>query len=125
LIEGVGKTSIILTLVSENFPRMVTKVTHPALISPDLYMLPINASALLVDSSSDRNDENQTDREIEQAHVINLVYNVNDPECIKRLRSYWIPRIQKINDKVIDVFIYVLDPDHFGWKQVGSKAFSL
>lgn len=32
--------------------------------------------------------------------MINLVYNVNDPESIKRLRSQWIPRIQKLNDKI-------------------------
>ena len=41
-----------------------------------------------------------TDHEIEKAHVIVLVYDVNNIECIKRLRSFWIPRIIKINDKV-------------------------
>lgn len=41
-----------------------------------------------------------TDLEIEKSHVIVLVYDVNNIECIKRLRSFWIPRIIKINDKV-------------------------
>ncbi len=50
-IEGVGKTSIIITLVSETFPRVVQKTYHSVVISPDLYMLPINTSTVLIDSS--------------------------------------------------------------------------
>jgi Ras family protein T1 len=32
--------------------------------------------------------------------VIILVYDVNNVECIKRLKSFWIPRIIKLNDKI-------------------------
>jgi hypothetical protein len=38
--------------------------------------------------------------EIEKANVIILVYDVNNIECKKRIRTHWIPRILKINDKV-------------------------
>ena len=41
-----------------------------------------------------------TDTEIEKANVIILVYDVNNLECIRRLRSHWIPRIIKINEKI-------------------------
>jgi len=51
LAEGVGKTSIILTLVSETFPRTVPKTYHPVIISADLYMLPISKNTVLLDSS--------------------------------------------------------------------------
>jgi GTPase SAR1 family protein len=44
--------------------------------------------------------EQTTDNEIDKANVIVLVYDVNNVECIKRLKSYWIPRITKINDKI-------------------------
>jgi len=111
--EGVGKTSIIVTLVSETFPRgSVSKTYHPVIISSDLYMLPINTSTVLLDSSCKprhaiialalREEEQNTDGEIERAHVIVLVYDVNNIECIKRLKSHWIPRILRINDKVRD-----------------------
>lgn len=72
-------------------------------------MLPINTSTVLLDSSCKcvltksvafKDDEQMTDLEIEKAHVIILVYDVNNVECIKRLRSHWIPRVIKINDKV-------------------------
>lgn len=51
MIEGVGKTSIIITIVSETFPRVVNHTYVPVIISPDLYMLPINANTVLIDSS--------------------------------------------------------------------------
>ena len=34
-----------------------------------------------------------------------LVYDVNSDEGIKRLKSYWMPRIHKINDKVPVIFV--------------------
>lgn len=54
-----------------------------------------------------------TDNEIEKASVIVLVYDVNNVECIKRLRTFWIPRIIKMNDKVnlsfaINLFRFLL-----------------
>jgi hypothetical protein len=72
-------------------------------------MLPIQTSTVLMDSSSNpislnftaaKDDEQPTDIEIEKADVIVLVYDVNVLECIKRLKSFWIPRIIKINEKV-------------------------
>ena len=54
-----------------------------------------------------------TDLEIEKAHVIILVYDVNNVECIKRLRSYWIPRVIKINDKVFLLILTLnIDTDY-------------
>lgn len=47
-----------------------------------------------------RDDEQNTDSEIDKANVIILVYDVNNLDCIKRLKSYWLPRILKVNDKI-------------------------
>ena len=55
---------------------------------------------MLVDSSDSKTEEQKTDSEIEKAHVIILVYDVNNFDIIKRLKAYWLPRIAKINDKV-------------------------
>jgi len=51
IIEGVGKTSMIITIVSETFPRTVMKTYHPVNLSQELYMLPIDTNTVLVDSS--------------------------------------------------------------------------
>lgn len=66
-----------------------------------------------------------TDLEIEKAHVIILVYDVNNLECIKRLRSFWIPRIIKINDRVkLISYLNLLDTNYLSWKQSGFKIVS-
>lgn len=95
-----GKTSIIITIVSETFPRQVSKTYHPVILSSDLYMLPINTSTVLLDSSSAKEDEAAIDAEVDKAHVIILVYDVNNVECIRRLKSHWLPRVAKANDKI-------------------------
>lgn len=99
-LEGVGKTSIILTIVSEQFPRQVPKKYQRVQVSSDLYMLPTNTLTSLIDSSTAREDEQKTIHEIEKANVIILVYDVNYIECIKRIRSYWLPTIMKANNRV-------------------------
>ncbi len=98
--EGVGKTSIIHTIVTDTFPKHVDKVFKTVTISPDLYLLPNNVNTVLVDTSASKAAEQQTDSEIEKCNVVVLVYDVNNFENIKRLRTIWLPRIVKINDKV-------------------------
>lgn len=55
---------------------------------------------LIIWISAAREDEQTTNNEIERANVIILVYVVYNLETIKRLKSYWIPRILKINDRI-------------------------
>lgn len=73
-------------------------------ISPDHYLLPNNVCTQLIDSSSSKNDEQTTDAQIDKAHVIILVYDVNNIESPKILRT-WMARIQKINDKVPVIYV--------------------
>jgi len=42
--------------------------------------------------------------EIEKAQVIILVYDVNNHEKIKKLKTFWLPRIVKINEKAPIIF---------------------
>jgi len=102
---GVGKTSIIVTLISDNFPRQVQKTYHPVTISPDHYLLPNKVYTQLIDTPSGKQEEQNNDTQIEKAHIIILVYDVMVDESIKRLNSYWMPRISKINEKVPVIFV--------------------
>lgn len=99
--ESVGKTSIITTIVTDTFSKEVPKVFQSAVtISPDLYVLPNRNNTVLIDSNSSREAEEQTDSDIEKCDVIVLVYDVNNFSIIKRLRTHWVPRILKLNDRV-------------------------
>lgn len=53
--EGVGKTSIISTIVTDTFPKEVPKLfMSNVTISPDLYLLPNRTNTILIDSSADK-----------------------------------------------------------------------
>lgn len=104
--EGVGKTSIIVTLISDQFPRLVQKTYNMVTIGPD----PLNSSnknvyTQLIDTSSSKNAEQQTDELIEKANVIVLVYDVNSVASQQRVKTYWMPRISKIDDKVPVIYV--------------------
>jgi len=98
--EGVGKTSIIHYIVTDMFPKNVKKMFKTTTLDSDLFLLDTNINTTLVDSSASKAHEQQTDMEIERAQVIILVYDVNNFDIIKRLRTTWLPRIVKLNDKV-------------------------
>ena len=97
---------MIETLISYNFPRQPQKMFQPVTLSPQLYLLPDNnVYTILIDSSSSKLDEQNTDAQIERANVIILVYDVNNFDCIKRLKTTWMPRISKINEKVPVIYV--------------------
>jgi hypothetical protein len=57
-IEGVGKTSIIMTFVTDTFPTEVPKLfISPVTISPDLYLIPNPVNTVLIDSSAVKSGE--------------------------------------------------------------------
>jgi len=95
--DSVGKTSIIHYIVTDMFPKNVRKMFSHALDS-DLFLLETDIKTVLVDSSTSK--DQKTDLEIEKANVIILVYDVNNFDIIKRLRTFWLPRIVKLNEKV-------------------------
>ncbi|KAF8787884.1 Mitochondrial Rho GTPase 1-A like protein [Argiope bruennichi] len=90
---GVGKTSLILSLVSEEFPEEVPpraeEITIPADVTPE--KVPTN----IVDYSAQEQGEDSLITEIHKANVICVVYAVDDDETIDKITSYWLPFIQE------------------------------
>lgn len=90
---SVGKTSLILSLVSEEFPEEVPpkaeEITIPADVTPE--HVPTN----IVDyTSAEQNDESLLE-EIQKAHVVCVVYAVDDENTLDRISSYWLPFIRE------------------------------
>lgn len=89
---GVGKTSLILSLVSEEFPENVPpkaeEITIPADVTPE--QVPTN----IVDYSSSEQTDEELNEQIKHASVICVVYAVDDDESIDRISSYWLPLIR-------------------------------
>ncbi|XP_017781460.1 PREDICTED: mitochondrial Rho GTPase isoform X2 [Nicrophorus vespilloides] len=92
--RGVGKTSLILSLVSEEFPENVPtraeEITIPADVTPE--QVPTN----IVDySAADQTDDELNDQ-IKRASVICVVYAVDDEDSIDRISTYWLPHIREV-----------------------------
>ena len=98
--ESVGKTSIIHYIVTDMFPKNVKKMFKTTVLDSDVYLLETKIKTVLIDSSTSKDHIQQTDMEVERASVIILVYDVNNFDIIKRLRTFWLPRIVKLNEKV-------------------------
>lgn len=90
---GVGKTSLILTLVSEEFPDEVPakaeEITIPADVTPE------RVPTHIVDYSSQEQDDEVLQAEIVKSNVICLVYSVEDEDSIERITSFWLPYIRQ------------------------------
>ncbi|XP_026849860.1 mitochondrial Rho GTPase isoform X2 [Drosophila persimilis] len=89
---GVGKTSLILSLVSEEYPEEVPpraeEITIPANVTPE------QVPTSIVDFSSVEQTEETLGLEINKAHVVCIVYAVDDDDSLDRITSHWLPLIR-------------------------------
>ena len=121
--RGVGKTSLILSLVSDEYaedvPSKAEEITIPADVTPEqvptrivdysgndsiLYKFIITLFSILYFIISHslnlpclamEQTEDQLCDEILKAHVICVVYSVQDRETLDNAKSYWLPLIRK------------------------------
>ncbi|XP_069050748.1 mitochondrial Rho GTPase 1-A isoform X1 [Lepisosteus oculatus] len=93
----VGKTSLIMSLVSEEFPDEVPlraeEITIPADVTPE------RVPTHIVDYSEAEQTDEQLYQEISKANVICIVYSVNNKNSIEKVTSRWIPLINDRTDK--------------------------
>ncbi|KTG40202.1 hypothetical protein cypCar_00007853 [Cyprinus carpio] len=93
----VGKTSLIMSLVSEEFPDEVPlraeEITIPADVTPE------RVPTHIVDYSEAEQSDEQLYQEISKANVICIVYSVNNKKSIEKVTSHWIPLISERTDK--------------------------
>ncbi|XP_034486906.1 mitochondrial Rho GTPase isoform X1 [Drosophila innubila] len=89
---GVGKTSLILSLVSEEYPEEVPpraeEITIPANVTPE--QVPTN----IVDFSSVEQSDDALAVEINKAHVVCIVYAVDDDDSLDRITTHWLPLVR-------------------------------
>ena len=90
--RGVGKTSLILSLVSEEFPedvpRRVEEITIPADVTPE------KVPTYIVDSSEAEQAEYQLCDEVGRANVVCIVFDLTDLNTLDKVRSRWLPLIR-------------------------------
>ncbi|KAF8561728.1 hypothetical protein P879_10158, partial [Paragonimus westermani] len=91
----VGKTTLILSLVSEEFspkvPAQAEEITIPADVTPE------RVATQIVDYSSRTQSQEQLCAEIRRADVICLVHALDDEKSLEKLSSFWLPLIRHNN----------------------------
>ncbi|NXU80748.1 MIRO2 GTPase, partial [Oreotrochilus melanogaster] len=87
----VGKTSLIMALVGEEFPEEVPpraeEITIPADVTPE------KVPTHIVDYSESEQTEDELQEEISKANVVCVVYDVTKEATIEKIRTKWIPMV--------------------------------
>ncbi|XP_032316546.1 mitochondrial Rho GTPase 2 isoform X5 [Camelus ferus] len=87
----VGKTSLILSLVGEEFPEEVPpraeEITIPADVTPE------KVPTHIVDYSEVEQTAEELEEEIHKANVVCVVYDVSEEATIEKIRTKWIPLV--------------------------------
>lgn len=98
----VGKTSLIYTLVNDEFdpnlPARMANITIPAGISSD------NVTLQIVDYSEQ--DQTLVDLEdsIKEANVICVIYDSSERSTLDRVSTFWIPTVRKYQSKLTAIY---------------------
>lgn len=89
----VGKTSLILSLVSEEFPEEVPtkaeEITIPADVTPE------KVPTHIVDYCALEQSEDMLVDEIIKANVVCVVFDVTVDQSLERITSYWLPLVRQ------------------------------
>lgn len=96
--SGVGKTSLIHSLVNDEFepslPAKMADIIVPAHLTPE--NVPLHISDY---SERDQNDPDDLRQAILSSNVICIVYAANDDESLNRVASVWIPQVRSFQTK--------------------------
>jgi len=90
--RNVGKTSLILSLVSEEFPIDVPARAEEITIPGDL--TPEKVPTCIVDYSSLEQTDSQLESELDKADVVCVVYAVDDEDSLDSVTDHWLPLLR-------------------------------
>ncbi|OCH84908.1 mitochondrial Rho 1 [Obba rivulosa] len=96
--EGVGKSTIVTSLIKESFVAHVQHVVPEVTIPPEV--TPENVTTYIVDSGCGLQDRPHLESEIRKAHVICVVYSIDNPNSFDRIPTYWLPYFRQLGVNV-------------------------
>ncbi|KAH9924267.1 mitochondrial Rho 1 [Epithele typhae] len=96
--ESVGKSTIVTSLIKEAFVPRVQHIVPEVTIPPEV--TPENVTTYIVDSGNGPNDRQHLETEIRKAHVICVVYSIDNPNSFDRIPTYWLPYFKQLGVNV-------------------------
>ncbi|KAF9499026.1 mitochondrial Rho GTPase [Pleurotus eryngii] len=96
--ESVGKSTIVTSLIKESFVSHVQHIVPEVTIPPEV--TPENVTTYIVDSGAGPSDKPHLESEIRKAHVICVVYSIDNPNSFDRIPTYWLPHFKQLGVNV-------------------------
>ncbi|GAA6013466.1 hypothetical protein JCM10207_008859 [Rhodosporidiobolus poonsookiae] len=103
--EGVGKSSIVSAFVKEAFVRLAPRTTLPEVTIPPSVTPGHDVTTVIVDTSPRPEDRSHLVNEIRKAHVVAIVYAIDNPNSFDRVPTYWLPTIRSLGVNVPVILI--------------------
>ncbi|GAA5970266.1 hypothetical protein JCM8115_003137 [Rhodotorula mucilaginosa] len=103
--EGVGKSSIISALIKEAFVRLAPRTVLPEVTIPPSVTPGHDVTTVIIDTSPRPEDKSHLVNEIRKAHVVAIVYSVDNPNSFDRVPTYWLPTIRSLGVNVPVILI--------------------
>ncbi|GAA5916550.1 hypothetical protein JCM5296_005098 [Sporobolomyces johnsonii] len=103
--EGVGKSSIISALIKEAFVRLAPRTVLPEVTIPPTVTPGHDVTTVIIDTSPRPQDRNHLVNEIRKAHVVAIVYAIDNPTTFDRVPTYWLPTIRSLGVNVPVILI--------------------
>ncbi|KAH0994813.1 hypothetical protein GBA52_018677 [Prunus armeniaca] len=96
--RGTGKSSLIVTAATENFPANVPPLLPPTRLPEDFY--PERVPITIIDTSSRPEDNSKVAEELKRADAVVLTYACDQPQTLDRLSTFWLPKLRQLEVKV-------------------------
>ncbi|RKP37676.1 P-loop containing nucleoside triphosphate hydrolase protein [Dimargaris cristalligena] len=96
--SGVGKSTLIATLIKEDFVPEVQPVVPEITIPPELTSESVTTH--LIDSSPEEAHRHQLAVEIRKAHAVGVVYALDQPESAQRVTDFWLPYLKSFGTRI-------------------------
>ncbi|CAK5269906.1 unnamed protein product [Mycena citricolor] len=96
--EGVGKSTLVTTLIKESYVAHVQHIVPEVTIPPEV--TPENVTTYIVDSGAGPQDRPHLESEIRKAHVICVVYSIDNANSFDRIPTFWLPHFRQLGVNV-------------------------
>jgi Ras family protein T1 len=98
--EAVGKSTIVTSLIKESFVELPPRSFLPEVSIPPEVTPEANVTTYVADTSPRHEDRGHLENEVRKAHVVVIVYAVDDPNSFERVSAYWLPMIRSLGVNV-------------------------
>ncbi|KAA8492639.1 Mitochondrial Rho GTPase 1 [Porphyridium purpureum] len=96
--QGVGKTALVKTLLTENFEEPLEPVLPTVVVPPEV--TPEHVHVSIIDTPSGAADAATLEEELRNANVVVLVYDVSRRETLERVSPVWLRKLHEMEISV-------------------------